>query len=67
MRKKAFYTGNREVFMEKTVMQSIYEQLKTPYKYGAVLKLEGRKTDSPKVLILKSVRLNQRPCITNTL
>ena len=47
MRKKAFYTGNREVFMEKAVMQSIYEQLKTPYKYGAVLKLEGRKTDSP--------------------
>ncbi len=33
--------------MEQAVLQRIYEQLKTPYKHGAVLKLDGRKTDSP--------------------
>ncbi|MBQ8407751.1 MAG: glycosylase [Clostridia bacterium] len=33
--------------MDRTVLEKIYEQIKTPYKYGAVLKLEGRKTDSP--------------------
>ena len=33
--------------MDRSVLEDIYNQLKTPYKYGAVLKLEGRKTDSP--------------------
>ena len=27
----------------------IYEQIKTPYKYGAVMKLAGQKSDSPVV------------------
>ena len=30
-------------------MQAIFEQIKTPYKYGAVLKLENDFTDSPSV------------------
>ena len=33
--------------MDRIVLEKIYGQLKTPYKYGAVLKLEGRMTDSP--------------------
>ena len=33
--------------MDRIVLEKIYAQLKTPYKYGAVLKLEGRMTDSP--------------------
>lgn len=33
--------------MDRLVLEKIYDQLRTPYKYGAVLKLEGRKTDSP--------------------
>ena len=33
--------------MDRSVLEHIYEQLKTPYKYGAVLKLDGRMTDSP--------------------
>ena len=33
--------------MERIVLEKIYEQLKTPHKYGAVLKLDGRMTDSP--------------------
>ena len=35
--------------MDRTVLEKIYEKIKTPYKYGAVLKLDGRKTDSPVV------------------
>ena len=35
--------------MDRSVLVEIYNQIKTPYKYGAVLKLEGRKTDSPVV------------------
>ena len=35
--------------MDDQVLEKIYAQLKTPYKYGAVLKLDGRKTDSPVV------------------
>ena len=31
------------------VMQQTYEKLKTPYKYGAVMKLEDRLCDSPSV------------------
>ena len=33
--------------MDRSVLEKIYHQLKTPFKYGAVLKLEGRMTDSP--------------------
>ena len=33
--------------MERGVLEKIYNQLRTPYKYGAVLKMEGRKTDCP--------------------
>ena len=33
--------------MDRSVLERIYEQLKVPYKYGAVMKLEGRMTDSP--------------------
>ena len=33
--------------MDRTVLEKIYDQLKTPYKYGTVLKLDGRMTDSP--------------------
>ena len=33
--------------MDRRILESIYEQLKTPFKYGAVLKMQGRKTDSP--------------------
>ena len=33
--------------MERAVLESIYEKIKTPYKHGAVLRLDGRKTDSP--------------------
>ena len=33
--------------MDRSVLDKIYDQLKTPFKYGAVLKLEGRMTDSP--------------------
>jgi predicted GH43/DUF377 family glycosyl hydrolase len=35
--------------MERTVLEKIYNQIKTPYKYGAVMKLDGRMTDSPVV------------------
>lgn len=35
--------------MEHVVLERIYDQIKTPYKHGAVLKLGGRKTDSPVV------------------
>ena len=35
--------------MDRSVLENIYEQLKTPYKYGSVLKIEGRMTDSPVV------------------
>lgn len=35
--------------MDRHILENIYDQLRTPYKYGAVLKLEGRKTDSPVV------------------
>ena len=30
-------------------MQDIYERIKTPYKLGAVMKMDGRLTDSPSV------------------
>jgi predicted GH43/DUF377 family glycosyl hydrolase len=30
-------------------LEKIYNQIKTPYKYGAVMKLDGRMTDSPVV------------------
>ncbi len=33
--------------MERSILERIYDQIKTPYKYGSVLKLDGRKTDSP--------------------
>ena len=33
--------------MDRSVLEKIYGQLKVPFKYGAVLKLEGRMTDSP--------------------
>ena len=35
--------------MERTILEKIYNQIKTPYKYGAVMKLDGRMTDSPVV------------------
>lgn len=35
--------------MDRVVLERIYEQIKTPYKYGAVLKLDGKMTDSPVV------------------
>lgn len=35
--------------MDKSVLNRIYNQIKTPYKYGAVLKMDGRMTDSPVV------------------
>ena len=35
--------------MDRHILENIYDQLRTPYKYGAVLKLDGRKTDSPVV------------------
>lgn len=35
--------------MNKDILEKIYEKIKTPYKYGAVLKLDGRMTDSPVV------------------
>ena len=35
--------------MDREVLVKIYEQIKTPYKYGAVMKLAGQKTDSPVV------------------
>ena len=35
--------------VESAQMQSVYEQLKTPYKYGAVMKFDGRMCDSPTV------------------
>lgn len=33
--------------MDKSIMHRIYNQIKTPYKYGAVLKMDNRLTDSP--------------------
>ena len=33
--------------MDRSILENIYNQLKTPYKYGAVLKLDGRMCDSP--------------------
>lgn len=33
--------------MEREILEKIYNQIKTPYKYGAVLKLDGRMADSP--------------------
>ena len=33
--------------MDKSVLKRIYDKIKTPYKYGPVLKLDGRMTDSP--------------------
>lgn len=30
-------------------MQRVYEKIKTPHKLGAVMKLDGRFTDSPTV------------------
>ncbi|MFA6662158.1 MAG: glycosylase, partial [Bacilli bacterium] len=38
---------NREV--KKNDMESIYEKIKTPYKYGAVIKMDEYFTDSPSV------------------
>ena len=35
--------------MDRKILEDIYEKIKTPYKYGPVLKLTGRKTDSPVV------------------
>ena len=35
--------------MDRNVMERIYQQLQTPYKYGSVMKLDGRMTDSPVV------------------
>ena len=34
-------------YMDRVVLEKIYNKIKTPYKYGAVLKLDGRMTDSP--------------------
>ena len=39
--------------MDRSVLEKIYGQLKVPFKYGAVLKLEGRMTDSPSVITLR--------------
>lgn len=36
-------------FVDRAILEKIYDQIKTPYKYGAVLKIDGRKTDSPVV------------------
>ena len=33
--------------MDRSVLEKIYNEIKTPYKYGPVLKLKGRMTDSP--------------------
>ena len=33
--------------MERIALEKIYDKIKTPHKYGAVLKLDGRMTDSP--------------------
>jgi len=35
--------------MDRAVLKRIYEQIKTPYKYGAVLKIDGKMTDLPVV------------------
>lgn len=35
--------------MDRTVLENIYEKIKTPYKYGAVVKIDGKMTDSPVV------------------
>ena len=35
--------------LDKKVLKRVYKELRTPYKYGAVLKLEGKWTDSPVV------------------
>ena len=35
--------------IKREILDQIYDQIKTPYKYGPVLKLDGRKTDSPVV------------------
>lgn len=37
------------MIMDRKVLEDIYNQLKVPYKYGAVLKIDGRKVDSPVV------------------
>ena len=34
---------------DSVVMAGIYEQVKTPYKFGVVLKEEGKKVDCPSV------------------
>ena len=33
--------------MDRTVLEEVYDKIKTPYKYGPVLKFDGRMTDSP--------------------
>ena len=33
--------------MERAILEKIYNKIKTPHKYGAVVKLDGRMTDSP--------------------
>ena len=35
------------LIMNRSILEKIYDQIKTPHKYGAILKLDGRKTDSP--------------------
>ena len=35
--------------MEQAILESVYEKIKTPYKYGAVLKFDGHYCDSPVV------------------
>ena len=46
MIKVDFHNGKK---VSKQVLNSVYEKLKTPYKYGAVLKFETEMCDSPGV------------------
>ena len=46
-------------FIDSTTMRRVYETLKTPYKYGAVIKEEKSFTDSPVVF-----RYNNKYCMT---
>jgi predicted GH43/DUF377 family glycosyl hydrolase len=48
-RRKAIEAIDPGPVPDSTVMAGIYEQVKTPYKFGVVLKEEGKKVDCPSV------------------
>ena len=45
--------NEKSVFVDEQTMSEIYEELKTPYKYGGVLKFEKELCDSPTVFRYK--------------